>query len=407
MCVVEARTALLTQAPFFAVLLYERMEIVISDKYATLATDGRRIYINPGYFDSLTVRQRVFGLAHEVGHGMWRHCARALKYSIGGLEGNKFSPMLWNIAGDLIINDMLIQSQIGEFKDGWLVSADHGYRDLTEDVYLDLLKKLPPPPGGGGGSGGQGEPDGQDNQRVPGVKGERFDDHLDPDDDVLDPGREASEEAKWQQSVANAAQAAKARGDLPAGLEFVIGAILNPKVDWRERIRPVMTRVCGRDESTWTRPNRRRLAVSPMVWMPGRTSHKAGRIVLGLDTSGSVSELELQQFLGEATGIFSDLNPTELWVVCCDANVAKVDLLVDASELDDLRYHLAGRGGTRFEPVFEWVEEHFDGVPDALVYCTDLGGTFPDTAPDYPVLWVATQDGEAPFGETIHIDIRI
>jgi hypothetical protein len=35
------------------------------------------------------------------------------------------------------------------------------------------------------------------------------------------------------------------------------------------------------------------------------------------------------------------------------------------------------------------------------VFLTDLCGTFPDTAPAYPVIWASTELRRAPFGSVI------
>jgi hypothetical protein len=71
---------------------------------------------------------------------------------------------------------------------------------------------------------------------------------------------------------------------------------------------------------------------------------------------------------------------------------------------------LKGRGGgwTDFTPPFEWVEEHLNGRPAAMIYLTDLqpcGGGFPEREPEYPVLWAATgHRTDAPFGEVIKVE---
>jgi predicted metal-dependent peptidase len=67
-----------------------------------------------------------------------------------------------------------------------------------------------------------------------------------------------------------------------------------------------------------------------------------------------------------------------------------------------------GRGGTRFEPVFDWIKEKSrQGVfPfDTLIYLTDGFGSFPDKTPNYPVLWIMTPQArtEIPFGEVIQM----
>jgi ribosomal 50S subunit-recycling heat shock protein len=62
-----------------------------------------------------------------------------------------------------------------------------------------------------------------------------------------------------------------------------------------------------------------------------------------------------------------------------------------------------GGGGTSFIPVFNWVDEQ-RLTPDALVYLTDMKGSFPQHAPSYPVIWGSIlKDKKAPFGEIVDI----
>ncbi len=45
--------------------------------------------------------------------------------------------------------------------------------------------------------------------------------------------------------------------------------------------------------------------------------------------------------------------------------------------------------------------DEVDIRPQTLVFLTDLCGTFPEAAPDYPVLWASTEGRQAPFGSVI------
>jgi len=69
--------------------------------------------------------------------------------------------------------------------------------------------------------------------------------------------------------------------------------------------------------------------------------------------------------------------------------------------------NVVGRGGTAFEPAFDWVVEN-DESPCVLIYLTDLYGSFPSYEPDYPVIWVNYGDEETslsvPFGDVINVE---
>ncbi len=86
-------------------------------------------------------------------------------------------------------------------------------------------------------------------------------------------------------------------------------------------------------------------------------------------------------------------------MITCDSRVQDVKHYCEGDVIDKIS--AKGRGGTRVQPVFDYIEDQ--GLPvDNMVYLTDMGiWDYPDDAPDYPVLWVSTDIGsdKAPFGE--------
>jgi hypothetical protein len=69
----------------------------------------------------------------------------------------------------------------------------------------------------------------------------------------------ATQEAEWQVAVLQAAQAAKAQGKLPAGIERLVEEIRRPKIDWRAALRRFV-QMCAKQDFTWAQPNRRYVA---------------------------------------------------------------------------------------------------------------------------------------------------
>ena len=95
-----------------------------------------------------------------------------------------------------------------------------------------------------------------------------------------------------------------------------------------------------------------------------------------------------------------------LTLIQCDADIQKVEEFDECSDTNFERMRMYGRGGTRFEPVFNWIKEKSrQGVFtfDTLIYLTDGFGSFPDKPPSYPVLWIMTPQARAeiPFGAVI------
>jgi predicted metal-dependent peptidase len=146
---------------------------------------------------------------------------------------------------------------------------------------------------------------------------------------------------------------------------------------------------------SWMRPNRRHLWNG--LHLPGVVREGVGEVAVAVDCSGSISARQLGLFEAEARSILEGQRPQRVYVLYFDAAVNRVDTY-GAGE----RIHLnpVGGGGTAFGPCFEWLEEQ--GIlPQCLVFLTDLYGSFPSSAPEYPVLWASTGGRQAPFGEVI------
>jgi predicted metal-dependent peptidase len=134
----------------------------------------------------------------------------------------------------------------------------------------------------------------------------------------------------------------------------------------------------------------------PSVGEPGPE-----HIVLAVDTSASMDERELAVVLGEIDQL-RGAAPCRITIVQADERVQRVESFEPHEPLPHeepgKHFRFLGRGGTRFEPVFELVAtEAFTeerGPPDALVYYTDGWADFPHRAPDYPVIWLITEDRE-------------
>src|SRR4029077_1037869 len=198
----------------------------------------------------------------------------------------------------------------------------------------------------------------------------------------------------------------------PAAIRQLIDEIVNPKVPWEQHLRSSMTRKAGEPKLDWRYNNRRLSGREPPMYFAKRGHRGAGIIVVGYDTSGSCINVQTQtRFFGEMAGILRDLNPRELIVVWCDAEVQRVDRLEEATDLEELRFQInalggaPGGGGTDFRPVFEYIEKE-KIIPDMLVYLTDRGGAFPSIEPYYPTIWTSIlRDKRQPFGELVDVEI--
>jgi predicted metal-dependent peptidase len=406
--------------PGFVHLIYTMMvledgiqvALFTEDIPCAAATDGNHLMFKPSEFFALTLMERVFAVFHEVSHCVGDHCGMGYQMKKRGeiICGNKkllFDPMHANIVQDYIINDMLIESQFGQFKKGWLWDKSIAtYMDDWVEVYFKTYKTPGKNPNGPGkGPAGKGTQPSNDPDKQTDPAPGQFDQHLDPGQSEGKTPEEMGprDVQAWQQAVAGALEVARSMGKCPAAFEQHFGAMLEPKVDWAEHLKALIARKVGSGGYDFRRPDRR-LIVRDIV-APGRSGHGAGIVVLGLDTSGSifVDPTLINRWMAELTGIMQDLRPREVHVVECDAAVQRVTVMTDASDISELQV-LKGGGGTDFNPVFDYVEQE-DLTPDCLLYLTDGYGEFPKQAPRYAVIWgnISGKNATYPWGDVVEV----
>jgi predicted metal-dependent peptidase len=361
----KAKVSLVTQHPFFASILMKR-QLIEDETIPTAAVDQRnQIYINPTWFNTLSVEEVVFVLAHEIGHVIGQHATR---------RGAR-TPKKWNIAGDAWINDMLKAADIGTPIKG-CVQMD-GSKDETVD---EIYNKLPDDPNGDG-PGGTG-------------------------DDIIERGSPLTPEeatridAETRVEIAQAAQAAKAQGKMPPALAKIIADLIDPGTPWHEILERYMTSYVRGDYS-WSRPNRR---FADIAYLPstGKVA-EMGEVVIQVDVSGSISKTELAYYNGHMARIIEQCNPERVHVLYVDTGVCKHEVFEQGEEVA-LEFYSGG--GTDMEAGFEFLAK--EGIePEVFVCLTDGYTNFNvDKAPNYPVLWCISSDINAPYGENIHFSLE-
>lgn len=378
----KARIALLLDQPFFGRLVCN-LEMQEAPEMPTMATNGKIIKWGPKFVDTLNVRQVTTVLAHEALHcGLLHHLRRGSRHSHA-----------WNIAADRVINCHLEEAnkiaraagKAAPFE--WptdpapiLDMADKG--KCAEELYQEPAQR---PDGDGSGQGqGQGQNSGMGGvEDAPGAQ---------------DSTSNKQQSAEWQQTMLQAAALAKGRGKLPGELARLIEEIVNPRVDWAELLRAFVHEAC-RDDYAWTRPNAR---YGPTGFiLPGMHSRRLGRILIGVDTSGSIEHAALARFFAECESCMADTRPAGVTILDCDTRVHRV---LELEPTDALPREWTGGGGTDFRPVFDFAA-NMPEPPVCLIFLTDLAGIMPAAEPPFPVVWgVYGTDAQAPFGQTIKID---
>jgi predicted metal-dependent peptidase len=384
------------------------------------ATDDFELFLNPDTFLTRPIGERIFIVGHEVLHNVFKHCSIMHGYHRRGeisYQDGKVLPFIWdigNIAADYIINDLLVQSNVGQMPADALHRTDITCKDSFIDAYRKVFEEakqnakqggkvtivVPPKPGG---QKGKGQGDGEGTELAPKTGGKKsFDEHLTPgagQDMKPEDGVDARErqDSSWRIAIV----ASKSMGKMPGAMERLFNELTEPQVSWVDQVRGIVARRVGTETSNWRRPNKRMIVRD--IYVPSKSSHGVGDIALVFDTSGSIGQTELDAFGSETRGIFDELKPRRVFIIWCDSKVHKVDVITDFADMLLLKPH--GGGGTDFRPPFVWLEEN-DVEPEALIYLTDLEGPFPSDAPRYPVIWARTTNKEAPWGDSVFVPIK-
>jgi predicted metal-dependent peptidase len=383
-----ARTRLILDRPFLGALVL-RMPMQAADpKWCkTIGTDARAFYYNPEYIASLTLEQTQFALSHFARR---EHRVRDR----------------WDIACDLAINPILIKEGMTAVP-GALYNI--GYEGMMAEEIYPLVKE-----------NDEQQPHdehlyGQDSQRS-GDSDTANAPQPNEADDAGDSGgsgagqgaatappeplSEAEKEQlsiQWRQRLAGAAQQAMQAGKLGGSLRRLVDHLLQPQLPWRMLLARYMT-AASRDDYSYMRPSRREgEAIFPSL----RSSQT--EIVVVLDTSGSIKAQEMREFVTEVDAIKGQLR-ARITLQACDAELSAAGpWIYEPWEEFTLPTGMRGGGGTRFTPVFDWLDQQGE-TPDLVVYFTDAEGEFPKQEPRMPVLWLVKGRAKVPWGQRVQLN---
>lgn len=358
---IQARVKMLLFHDFWGKIA-TRMRLINADAWLeTLATDGRDFYYNSEFVLSLgSIEKVIFGFAHELLHCIYDHIPRV------GERDRKLS----NIAQDYVINADLIHNSIGTAIDEVQIIYDPKYYGWSfEQVYDELYEKADKididklfdqlldqhleGTGDGDGEGGSEEKDANGNvisKRRPQFSKEE---------------REAIKE-EMRQSVLQAAQSSGA-GNLPAGVKRLVEKLTAPKMDWKSLINMKVPSLAKNDYS-YQRFNKKYMQSGIVV--PGLNREEAINVCIGVDTSGSITQTQLEEILSEVVGLMDMYEEFTLRIWQFDTQVYGYAEFTKDTAADLLSYEIKGGGGTSFEVNWDMMKE--EGIePELFIVFTD------------------------------------
>jgi predicted metal-dependent peptidase len=351
--ILQARVGLVLNYGFFGNLAM-RLKLENADSWCTTAaTDGRKFYYNSQFINSMSVGNMMFLFCHELLHAAYEHIGR-----VGSRDRN-----IANIAMDYVINADLVKHGLGtkinpclydKKYEGW--SWEKVYDDLVKDaekISLDSLADMLLDEHIENEEEGEGQGDGEGKG-----KGTR------PTLSKAD-REEIKDQIKEALLAANAATGGA--GNVPAGIKRIIGNLTDPKINWRDLLNQQIQSVI-RNDYTYAIPARKNFANG--FSMPSMKRDEAIDVCVAIDTSGSISNTQLKDFVSEVKGIMESYEDFTLRLWCFDTNTYQHAEYDTSNGHEINEYEAPGGGGTDFNANWVYMKEN-NVEPKMFIVFTD------------------------------------
>jgi len=360
------------------------------------------LFYSVPFFANMTNKEIEFVIAHEILHCVYDHMTRR----------DSRNPMLYNIAADYIVNNLLVRDRIGEKPKIVDCFQDFKYEEYSsEEIYEELFKEA--------------EERGKEYLEQ---LGELLDEHLDPESGEGEADGDAGEEKdskgnavskkkpkyskeevkkikdEIKESMINSAQSAGA-GNVPAGVQRMIKELTEPKMNWRQILRQQIQSTI-KDDYTFARPSRKGWQSGAIL--PGMNFAETIDLCICLDMSGSIGDAQGRDFLSEVKGIMEEYKDYKIKLWCFDTAVYNEDDFSADDGRDLLDYEIMGGGGTDFMVNWEYMKEN-DITPKKFIMFTDGYAWDSWGDPDYcDTVFIIHSNRDkglqAPFGVTAHYE---
>ena len=388
---ITARISLLFRQPFFGSMV-TRLELIRDDSIDTAATDGRNFIYNLEFIAGLTSKELEFLFGHEVLHNVFEHHIRKNfpdEVNVFNKDGKMTNTcrhhLAWNIACDYAVNEILIESKIGEKIKGTLY--DEKYRGKCAEEIYDMLMS---------------NAENIDFEELSKMLLDKHLSDLEREGKTLSEGDKQKIREEIRENLLSSVQVAA--GNIPMGVQRLVNNLVEPKLSWKELLRMDMQSTINYDY-TFYKPNKK--GMQNGVILPGMKKDEALDICIAIDTSASINEEILRIFLSEIQGIMSQYTDYQIRVWSFDVTVHNEQIFRSDEGMDICDYIPEGGGGTLFESNFDYMQEN-SITPKVLVFFTDM---YPNAGwgdPNYcdHVIFVGYKSNNiiAPYGTTITID---
>ena len=402
--IARAKYQLYDKFPFFSYMVeHLRISEDLQCPTAYVTNNGLMGY-NPKYIEEISKgknnNEKNFVtsiLAHEVLHLALLHHKRMGKRDLilQSEDGSQVS--LWNLAIDIIVNNIINMNSTADLPlhEDWICPKDNSItmfgvtiNDIdaksAEEIY-DLLipgveKTCKKGKGKGKGkSSGSSKGEGEPEYSMPSNASKGQDEHKfkEPKENGEGEGSaekigEQGEEKDWTAIMEQAFNHAKQKGKAPLGMGRDYKISGKSKVNWRFIIHKEIGKRMPVDYS-WNKPSRRGIGIG--CYLPS-TVKEGTTILFSIDTSGSISEKELSDYMTEIFTVVRSFK-ADIHVITHDSAVHN-DHRVEGNENKLRQIAINGGGGTSHIPLYDYIsKKRYDRSHTLLISFTDGESDYP------------------------------
>ena len=351
----KLKARLLLEQPYFGQIALG-LKLKLNENIQAFSTSNNTFEYNDDFINTLSDDELIFTLSNASMH-------YALAYE--KRQGSRIT-WLWKLAQDYAINSLLVKNNLTA---PLVVNHNIRFDNLNAENIYEILK-----------------------------------DEIDNKQDLKDNLEHINKDAKNQDTNidensdlqnANILQKAKKYGDLPLDIQIVVPNIHDGQINWKDELYELINHTMKFDY-TLIPPNKRYAQYG--IALPSLSGTMI-KIVIAIDSSGSIDDNTLDIFLSEVESIMGSFSNYEIDLIIADAKIQSHTILYAG---DSISRSIKGGGGTNFEIVFDYIQDNISAV-DLFLYFTDGDGKMPKDIYDFTTTWVLSKENEVPFGNKINL----
>lgn len=368
----QAKAKLLVEYPYFGSVA-SKLELILNNDIESFKSDGSKLEYNSDFFNEIELSEMEFVLANGAMHASLLHDNRK----------NNRSGWLWQLATDYAINDMLVENGLDRPYQAHYsqrfsgLYAEEIYAELKDDILRDELEYE--------------ADDLEDVQNNESEQTQERDNEKIFHDETL-------QEQLFEEFAKSVLEAELQKDELPQSIERFFEIETKGQIDWRDELKVAIERF-HKDDYTLLPPSKKFLYMG--LYLPSCVS-ETFRLVIAIDSSGSIDDALLRSFLSEIDFLMLSVQNYEIDLLVCDEKIHTHKVFYKGENLESFftKAQIKGGAGTDFRAVFEFVNTRLSDTK-LLLYFTDLEGIFPQDIPNYSVKWLSKKEGVIPFGELL------